>query len=138
MLLLGTPNHTILFPFRMAIRSKDTEEENKRINEIDEPEEDEDKKMEMFFNLIRNYQEARKRRRQELIEDSGETAPNPTKRSDNGEKSGIAPPVFRAEDFSHCIDLNLEPIVSTEEEKQEEETEEETREENVLDLNLAL
>ncbi|KAF8048553.1 hypothetical protein N665_2478s0005 [Sinapis alba] len=115
-------------------------EENKRINETDEPEEDEDKKMEMFFNLIRNYQEARKRRRQELIEDSGETAPNPTKRSDNGEKSGIAPPVLRAEDFTHCIiDLNLKPsnsIVSTEEE--EEETEKETREENVLDLNLAL
>ena len=137
MLFLETLNLTILFPFRMALRSKETEEENKRINEIDEPEEDEDKKMEMFFNLIRNYQEARKRRRQELIEDSGETAPNPTKRSDNGEKSGIAPPVFRAEDFTHCLDLNLEPIVSTEEEKQEEE-EEETREQNVLDLNLAL
>ncbi|KAG2331211.1 hypothetical protein Bca52824_002391 [Brassica carinata] len=119
----------------MAIRN----EESKRINEIDEPEEeDEDKKMEMFFNLIRNYQEARKRRRQELIEDSGETAPNPSKRSDNG----IAPPVLRAEDFTHCIDLNLKPtnsIVSTEEEKEEEETEKETtREENVLDLNLAL
>lgn len=130
----------------MSIRNKETEEEeDKRINnEIDVPEEeDEDKKMEMFFNLIRNYQEARKRRRQELIEDSGETVPNPTKRSDNGEKLGIAPPVFRPEDFSHCIDLNLKPsnsIVSTEEEKEEEEeeTEKETREENVLDLNLAL
>ncbi|CAH8306010.1 unnamed protein product [Eruca vesicaria subsp. sativa] len=125
--------------------NKETEESKRINNEIDVPEEDEDKKMEMFFNLIRNYQEARKRRRQELIEDSGETAPNPTKRSDNGDKSGIATPVFRAEDFSHCIDLNLEPsnsiVSTTEKEKQEveEETEKETtREENVLDLNLAL
>ncbi|ESQ37839.1 hypothetical protein EUTSA_v10029175mg [Eutrema salsugineum] len=130
--------------------NKEKKTESNRINEIDDPEEDEeleDKKMEMFFNLIRNYQEARKRRRQELTEDSGDAASNPTKRSDGGEKSGIVP-VLRAEDFSHSIDLNLMPsnsIIPTknqeedkEEEEEEEETEKETREESGLDLNLAL
>lgn len=112
---------------------------------IDDPEEEEleNKKMEMFFHLIKNYQEARKRRRQELAEDSGDAASIPAKRSDAGENSGIVP-VFRAEDFSHCIDLNLKPsnlFVPTkknQEEEKQEETEEEKREEIGLDLNLAL
>ncbi|KAL1206261.1 Protein NIM1-INTERACTING 1 [Cardamine amara subsp. amara] len=137
----------------MAIMNKEKKTENKRINEIDEPQEEdeeeeelENKKMDMFFNLIKNYQQAKKRRRLELlIQDSGDAASNPTKRSD----SGIVP-VFRVEDFSHCTDLNLKPsdsIISTKiqdkEEEEEEEEEEETekkeiREDNGLDLNLAL
>ncbi|CAH8273479.1 unnamed protein product [Arabidopsis lyrata] len=138
------------------------EEENtekKRINEIDEDEEEEleNKKMEMFFNLIKNYQDAKKRRRRDLTQDSGDTASVPTKRSDYG-----IVPVFRAEDFSHCMDLNLKPsnsVIPTknqQEEKQEEEEEEDdddegeedddeeeevekvTIKDNGLDLNLAL
>ncbi|CAA0393118.1 unnamed protein product [Arabidopsis thaliana] len=134
--------------------------ENKRINEIDEDEEEEleNKKMDMFFNLIKNYQDAKKRRRQYLTQDSGDVASMPNKRS----YFGIVP-VFRAEDFSHCMDLNLKPsnsIISTknqEEEKQEEEEDEDDegeeeddddegeeevekvmRKDNGLDLNLAL
>jgi len=134
--------------------------ENKRINEIDEDEEEEleNKKMDMFFNLIKNYQDAKKRRRQYLTQDSGDVASMPNKRSDYS-----IVPVFRAEDFSHCMDLNLKPsnsIISTknqEEEKQEEEEEDDEedeeeedddegeeevekvmRKDNGLDLNLAL
>ncbi|CAA7013088.1 unnamed protein product [Microthlaspi erraticum] len=131
----------------MAMMNKEKETETNRINEIDDPEEDEEtenKKMEMFFNLIRNYQEARKRRRQELTEeeDSGDAASDPRKRSDGGENSSIVP-VFRTEDFSKCIDLNSKPsnsIVPTmnQEDEKEEEADKETREENGLDLNLAL
>uniref|UniRef100_A0A1J3IYC9 Protein NIM1-INTERACTING 1 n=1 Tax=Noccaea caerulescens TaxID=107243 RepID=A0A1J3IYC9_NOCCA len=133
----------------MAIMNKEKKIENNRINEIDdeelEDEESENKKMEMFFNLIRNYQEARKRRRQELTEEeSGDAASDPRKRSDVGDKSGIVP-AFRTEDFSHCIDLNSKPsnsVVPTknqeDEKEEEEETEKEKREENDLDLNLAL
>ncbi|CAL9232776.1 unnamed protein product [Arabidopsis halleri] len=132
----------------MAIMNQEEENtEKKRINEIDEDEEEEleNKKMEMFFNLIKNYQDAKKRRRQDLTQDSGDTASVPNKRSDYG-----IVPVFRAEDFSHCMDLNLKPsnsIIPTknqQEDKQEDEEEEEeevekvTRKDNGLDLNLAL
>ncbi|CAE6141594.1 unnamed protein product [Arabidopsis arenosa] len=141
----------------MAIMNQEEENtEKKRINEINEDEEEEleNKKMEMFFNLIKNYQDAKKRRRPDLTQDSGDTASVPTKRSDYG-----IVPVFRAEDFSHCMDLNLKPsnsIIPTknqEEEKQEDEEEDEeegeedddeeevekvTRKDNGLDLNLAL
>ncbi|KAG7553305.1 NPR1/NH1-interacting protein [Arabidopsis thaliana x Arabidopsis arenosa] len=142
----------------MAIMNQEEENtEKKRINEIDEDEEEEleNKKMEMFFNLIKNYQDAKKRRRQDLTQDSGDTASVPTKRSDYG-----IVPVFRAEDFSHCMDLNLKPSNSfiptknQEEEKQEDEEEDEeegeedddeeeevekvTIKDNGLDLNLAL
>ncbi|XP_010422677.1 PREDICTED: protein NIM1-INTERACTING 1-like [Camelina sativa] len=136
----------------MAIMNKEEKKsENMRINEIDDSHEDEElenKKMDMFFSLIKNYREAKKRRRQELTQDSGDVASVPAKRSD----SGIIP-VFRPEDFSHCVDLNLKPssnsIVPTnknqeqdkeeeEAEDEEEETEKETREDNGLDLNGGL
>ncbi|XP_010428928.1 PREDICTED: protein NIM1-INTERACTING 1-like [Camelina sativa] len=137
----------------MAIMNKEEKKtENKMINEIDDSHEDEElenKKMDMFFSLIKNYREAKKRRRQELTQDSGDVASIPTKRSD----SGIVP-VFRPEDFSHCVDLNLKPSSNSisptnknqeqdeeeeeEAEDKEEEAEKEIREDNGLDLNDGL
>ncbi|EOA23073.1 hypothetical protein CARUB_v10003854mg [Capsella rubella] len=127
--------------------------ENKRINEIDDSHEDEElenQKMEIFFSLIKNYQQAKKRRRQELTQDSGDVSLIPTK----GSESGIVP-VFRPEDFSHCVDLNLKPSNSItpptsnqeedkgededkDEDKEEEEAEKEIREDSGLDLNQGL
>ncbi|CAN8248109.1 unnamed protein product [Cochlearia groenlandica] len=115
---------------------------NEIINKINETEEDEEveenKKMDMFFNLIKNYQKSKKRRRQDLTQDSGDT---PTKRPDGGDNSDIIP----AKDLSHTdIDLNLKPSNSTvstknqEEEEEEEETKKEISKEHGLDLNLAL
>ncbi|KFK30739.1 hypothetical protein AALP_AA6G020900 [Arabis alpina] len=109
------------------------------INDDQEEEEDEleNKKMDMFYSLIKNYQETKIRRRLELAQDSGDT---PTKKSDAGENSGNVP-VFRTEDFFHCIDLNLKPPTSSIvpppiKNNQEEEEDKEKRED--LDLNLAL
>ncbi|CAH2039129.1 unnamed protein product [Thlaspi arvense] len=126
--------------------------EIKDANRIDErgreDEDEEDKKIDTFFKLIKDYQEARKRRREELTENSGDAR----KKSNAGERSGVVVPAFQPEDFSQCR-TDLKPSMSVSDHKQEntkvkeeeedeveedEETEKEREEEKGLDLNLAL
>ena len=76
--------------------------ETSRIGERErEDEDEEEKRIDTFFKLIKSYQEARKRRREELAENSGDVR----KKTNVGEASGAVVPAFQPEDFSQygCI-----------------------------------
>ncbi|KAF8112938.1 hypothetical protein N665_0058s0038 [Sinapis alba] len=119
--------------------------ETSRIGERErEDEEEEEKRIDTFFKLIKSYQEARKRRREELAENSGDVR----KKTKVGETSGtvVSVPAFQPEDFSECS-MDLKPLVAVSDHKEgdvkvkeeEEEAEKEGEEEEKgLDLNLAL
>ncbi|EOA38670.1 hypothetical protein CARUB_v10010607mg [Capsella rubella] len=104
-----------------------------------EDEEDEEKKIDTFFKLIKNYQEARKRRREELAENSSGVR----KKSNSGERSAVAVPAFQPEDFSQRR-TDLKPLMSVLDHKEdstkvkEEEETQEQKEDKALDLNLTL
>uniref|UniRef100_A0A1J3FAW7 Protein NIM1-INTERACTING 1 n=1 Tax=Noccaea caerulescens TaxID=107243 RepID=A0A1J3FAW7_NOCCA len=108
--------------------------ETSRTNERERDDDEEDKKIDAFFKLIKNYQEARKRRREELTENPGDTR----KKLNGGERSGVVVPAFQPEDFSQCR-MDLKPLITVSDTKvKEEEEEEEEAAEKALDLNLAL
>ncbi|XP_010480975.1 PREDICTED: protein NIM1-INTERACTING 1-like [Camelina sativa] len=104
-------------------------------------EDEEDKKIDTFFKLIKNYQEARKRRREELAENSSGVM----KKSNGGERSRIVVPAFQPEDFSQCR-TDLKPLMTVSDHKeedtkvkQEDEAEaEKLKQDKALDLNLTL
>ncbi|RID40039.1 hypothetical protein BRARA_J00109 [Brassica rapa] len=119
--------------------------ETSRIGERErEDEDEEEKRINTFFKLIKSYQEARKRRREELAEISGDVR----KKTNVGEASGAVVPAFQPEDFSQC-GTDVKPLMAVsdhkegdvkvkEEEEEEAKKEEEEEEEKGLDLNLAL
>ncbi|XP_056866103.1 protein NIM1-INTERACTING 1 [Raphanus sativus] len=127
---------------------KDQNVEIKEVNMIDkrererEEEEEEERKIDTFFKLIKTYQEARKRRREELTRNSGESR----KKWNGGERSCVVVPAFLPEDFSECR-MDLKPVLVVADhkeddgkvkEEEEEVVEKEGQEEKGLDLNLAL
>ncbi|KAG2267539.1 hypothetical protein Bca52824_062094 [Brassica carinata] len=70
-----------------------------------EDEEEEEKRIDTFFKLIKSYQEARKRRREELAEDV-------RKKTNVGETSGtVVVPTFQPEDFSQCS-TDVKPLMA--------------------------
>ncbi|KAG2241409.1 hypothetical protein Bca4012_056669 [Brassica carinata] len=124
---------------------KDQYVENKETSRIGErereDEEEEEKRIDTFFKLIKSYQEARKRRREELAEDV-------RKKTNVGETSGtVVVPTFQPEDFSQCS-TDVKPLMAAVsdhkegdvkvKEEEEEAKKEEEEEEKGLDLNLAL
>lgn len=109
-----------------------------------EDEDEEEKRIDTFFKLIKSYQEARKRRREDLAENSGDVR----KKTIVGEASGAVVPAFQPEDFSQ-YGTDVKPLMAVsdhkegdvkvkEEEEEEAKEEEEEEEEKGLDLNLAL
>ncbi|XP_010474660.1 PREDICTED: protein NIM1-INTERACTING 1-like [Camelina sativa] len=105
-----------------------------------EDEDEEEKKIDTFFKLIKNYQEARKRRREELAENSSGVR----KKSNSGERSRIVVPAFQPEDFSQCC-TDLKPLMMTVSDHKEEDTKvkeedeaEKLKQDKALDLNLTL
>ncbi|KAF2617504.1 hypothetical protein F2Q68_00042856 [Brassica cretica] len=125
---------------------KDQNVEIKEVNMIDkrerEEEEEEERKIDTFFKLIKTYQEARKRRREEFTGNSGEAR----KKWNGGERSCVVVPAFLPEDFSECR-MDLKPVMVVADhkeddiklkEEEDEEAKKEGQEETGLDLNLAL
>ncbi|ESQ36692.1 hypothetical protein EUTSA_v10009031mg [Eutrema salsugineum] len=128
-----------------TMRNKDqnVEIKNMIVEREREDEDEEDKKIDTFFKLIKTYQEARKRRREELTENSGDAR----KKSNGGERSGVVVPAFQLEDFSQCrtdlkplmaVSVQKEENTKVKEEEEEEAEKKEGEEEKGLDLNLAL
>ena len=77
-----------------------------------EDEEQEDQKMEQFFALIRNFQEARNRRKDELRqrdEKIKNKRQNKIRRLDDEQSSWI--PTFEWEDFTEEIEFRRPPII---------------------------
>ena len=98
---------------------------------------EEEKKIDTFFKLIKSYQEARKRRREELAENSGDVK----KKTNVGETSGAVVPAFQLEDFSQCR-TDVKPLMAVSDHKEgdvkvkeeEEQADKEGEEEKGLDL----
>ncbi|CAH8336722.1 unnamed protein product [Eruca vesicaria subsp. sativa] len=122
---------------------KNNKDQNVEMNKREREEaEEEERKIDTFFKLIKTYQEARKRRREELTGNSGEAR----KKWNGGERSCVVVPAFLPEDFSQCR-MDLKPVMAVSEhkkdnaklkEEEEEEVEKVGQEEKGLDLNLAL
>ncbi|KAJ0235692.1 Protein NIM1-INTERACTING 1 [Hirschfeldia incana] len=121
------------------VEIKETKMIDKRERE-EEEEAEEEKKIDTFFKLIKTYQEARKRRREEFSGNSGQAR----KKWNGGERSCLVVPPFLPEDFSECR-MDLKPVMVVSEQKEDdikvqevEEVEKDGQEEKGLDLNLAL
>ncbi|KAF8111535.1 hypothetical protein N665_0074s0065 [Sinapis alba] len=134
--LHGCPSKT------MKNNKKDQNVEIKETKKIEDEkereEEEEERKIDTFFKLIKTYQEARKRRREELTGNSGDAR----KKWNGGERSCVVVPTFLPEDFSESR-MDLKPVMVVSEHKEDdtkvkEEEEEEEEVEKGLDLNLAL
>lgn len=108
-----------------------------------EDEEQEDEKMEEFFALIRNFQEARDRRRNELKqkETKTEKRENKVRRLNNNEQPSWVPS-FEWADFNGEIEFRKPPIIypaphnSDDDNKKKQQHDDE--EEDGLDLKLTL
>ncbi|RID40037.1 hypothetical protein BRARA_J00107 [Brassica rapa] len=114
----------------------ETEEDPIHVSEREDDDEEE-KKIDTFFKLIKSYQEARKRRREELAENSGDVK----KKTNVGETSGAVVPAFQPEDFSRCR-TDVKPLMAVSDHKEgdvkvkeeEEQADKEGEEEKGLDL----
>ncbi|XP_044492598.1 protein NIM1-INTERACTING 1-like [Mangifera indica] len=72
----------------------------------------EEEKIEKFFSLIRSFQEARNRRREQLNESEEKAKKNKIRRVDNGhEEQSSWVPSFEWQDFTEEIEFRRPPIV---------------------------
>ncbi|XP_022769782.1 protein NIM1-INTERACTING 1-like [Durio zibethinus] len=101
-----------------------------------EDEDKEDQKMEQFYDLIRNFHEARNRRKNELRQrEEIKKKQNKTRRLDDEQSSWV--PTFELADFTEEIEFRRPPIIfpspyNKKEDKKKQE------EDDGLDLKLTL
>ncbi|KAK8693748.1 hypothetical protein V6N13_071318 [Hibiscus sabdariffa] len=112
-----------------------TEERNHVSNGEDEQE---DEKMEQFFALLRNFREARNKRKHELRQrdDEEETKKNKTSKSVDDERSSWVPK-FEWEDFTAEIEFRR-PLVVFPTPYGKKDDKKKQEEDDGLDLNLTL
>ncbi|KAJ8747182.1 hypothetical protein K2173_014497 [Erythroxylum novogranatense] len=77
---------------------------------LDVKEEEENRKMEEFFALIRGFQEARNRRKVEILEERERKKAKKTIRVDRGQSSSWVPS-FVWEDFTAEIEFGKPPLI---------------------------
>ncbi|KAK9067739.1 hypothetical protein SSX86_011850 [Deinandra increscens subsp. villosa] len=102
---------------------------NHRSSFRDDDHEDDEKKMETFFSLIRSFREARDRRKQEL---EAEKLANKTRKLHPFQSPSSSSSSFERQDFQVTIPNQVPPTQQHESRNQEQEEEEED------DLNLKL
>ncbi|KAK8718190.1 hypothetical protein V6N13_045433 [Hibiscus sabdariffa] len=110
-------------------------------NEEQEEEEEEEEKMEQFFALIRNFQEARDRRRDELRqrEEITEKKQNKVRRLNHttNEQSNWVP-CFEWADFTEEIEFRRTPIIFPTLYNSKDDNKKQQRDDDGLDLKLTL
>lgn len=96
--------------------------------------EDEERKIEQFFALIRGFREAQNKRKNELME--MEERRKRKRKMDEEQSSWV--PTFRIEDFNEEIEFRRAPIIATAGRRREDQKVEDKEDDGGLNLKLTL